>query len=152
MSDLYKVASAVRERCGSVVFLHGLNGHQYDTGRRARNDETFWPLWLADDIKDLDIYSVGYESAVSRWHGTAMHLPARAKNILERLLAEPALAQGSLALVGHSLGGLVIKELLRAADGEARFRQEAAGLVNRVDKVAFLATPHAGAGLASASD
>jgi tetratricopeptide (TPR) repeat protein len=95
---------------------------------------------------------VGYDAAVSRWRGHAMHLPDRATNVLERLLAEPALADGPLVLIGHSLGGLLIKQLLRTAETEAKQRQDAASLLERVEKVAFLATPHSGAGLATLGD
>jgi pimeloyl-ACP methyl ester carboxylesterase len=68
-----------------------------------------WLGWLAKDIKGLAVWSVGYETPISRWRGSAMHLTDRATNILARLLAEPALREGSLILIGHSLGGLVIK-------------------------------------------
>jgi tetratricopeptide (TPR) repeat protein len=81
-----------------------------------------------------------------------MHLTDRATNILARLLAEPALREGSLILIGHRLGGLVIKQLLRTAGGEARHRDDAAKLIARVEKVAFLGTPHTGSGLANLGD
>lgn len=152
MSQLEKIASAVGSRACSVIFVHGLGGDLFDTWCRASDRANLWPLWLAEDFDDLDIYSVGYDTSVSRWRGTAMHLPDRARNILERLLAEPDLAIGSLVFVGHSLGGLVIKELLRIAEAEGRFREDANSLISRVQKVAFLATPHAGAGLATVGD
>jgi tetratricopeptide (TPR) repeat protein len=81
-----------------------------------------------------------------------MHLTDRATNILARLLAEPALRECSLILIGHSLGGLIIKQLLRTAESEARHRDDAAKLVARVEKVAFLGTPHTGSDLANRGD
>jgi hypothetical protein len=98
------------------------------------------------------VYSVAYEAPVSRWHGQAMHLTDRARNLLARLLVEPDLQHGPLILIGHSLGGLVIKQLLRTAESQARHSAEAANLIRCVTKVAFLATPHAGSGLAVWSD
>ena len=68
------------------------------------------------------------------------------------MLAEPALAKGPLFLIGHSLGGLVIKQLLREAESNARRRKDAADFLRRVEKIAFLATPHSGAGLATLGD
>jgi len=41
---------------------------------------------------------------------------------------------------------------LRTAESEARHRQDAANLIARVGKVAFLGTPHAGSGLANWGD
>ena len=76
----------------------------------------------------------------------------RANSVLARLLIEPDLQSGPLILIGHSLGGLLIKQLLRTAESEAHHRTEAADLIQRVTKVAFLATPHTGSGLAVWSD
>src|SRR5215471_21588938 len=45
------------------------------------------------------------------------------------------------------LGGLVIKQLFRTLEMEARNSAGAAILLDRIDKVAFLATPHTGADL-----
>jgi pimeloyl-ACP methyl ester carboxylesterase len=81
-----------------------------------------------------------------------MHLTDRATSLLARLLVEPDLQHGPLILIGHSLGGLVIKQLLRTAESEVRNNAAAASLFRRVTKVAFLATPHAGSGLAGCAD
>jgi len=158
MSELFKIATPVGEPRASVVLVHGLGGHHYDTWRRATKgeawatDPTFWPLWLADDHKHLAVYSIGYEAPVSRLRGTAMHFTDQAGNILHILLAERALASSPLIFMGHSLGGLVIKQLLRLAESMASYRADAATLLGRVEKIAFLATPHSGSGLASWGD
>src|SRR5262249_12105890 len=133
----------------NVIFLHGLGGDPRKTWRHGPDDQSFWPRWLADDIPNVSVFSVGYEASVSRWRGTAMHLPDRAANVLARMLAEPELKSGRLILIGHSLGGLVIKQLLQNAESEARHDAEAASFLERVDKVAFLATPHTGSDLAA---
>lgn len=152
MSKLEKIAEARCLKRGSVVFVHGLGGDWRETWCSDVAKQAFWPQWLATEFGDLDFYSVSYDAAVSRWSGRAMYLPDRAKNIMERVLAEPRLAEGSLTFVGHSLGGLIIKELMRTAESESRFREEARSLASRVRKVAFLGTPHSGAGLATLGD
>jgi esterase/lipase superfamily enzyme len=81
-----------------------------------------------------------------------MHLVDRAENILGRLLTQPELRTGRIILISHSLGGLVIKQLLRTLEMEARTNATAASLLDRIDKVAFLATPHTGADLAVTGD
>jgi pimeloyl-ACP methyl ester carboxylesterase len=148
MSQLLKLTGAIADPCASVIFVHGLGGGLCDTWQRASDAGSFWPLWLAEDIAKLAVYSVGYEASISRWGGVAMHLIDQATSVLERLLVDPDLQQGPLILIGHSFGGLVIKELLRTADSEALNRAEAASLIQRVRKVVFLATPHTGSGLA----
>jgi hypothetical protein len=81
-----------------------------------------------------------------------MELSDRAANVLNLLLAQTDLEMGELMLAGHSLGGLVIKQLLRKAADAATDRAEAFSFIDRVRKVAFLATPHAGADLAGWGD
>jgi len=81
-----------------------------------------------------------------------MHFIHQATNILGRILAESALARGPLIFIGHSLGGLLIKQVLRTAESEGRTDPRAADLIERVEKVVFLATPHSGAGLAAWGD
>ncbi len=130
-----------------MLFLHGLGGHPFRTWQATRDDAMLWPRWLAEDIDGHAIWSVGYEAPISRWRGTAMHLVDRAENILGRLITQPELRDGRIILIGHSLGGLVIKQLFRTLDMEAGNGSVAASLLDRIDKVAFLATPHSGVGL-----
>ena len=63
------------------------------------------------------------------------------------LYDEPRLASGELFLIGHSLGGLIIKMMLRDADIAEKSSANAKSFLRRVRKVAFLATPHTGADL-----
>jgi tetratricopeptide (TPR) repeat protein/pimeloyl-ACP methyl ester carboxylesterase len=152
MAQIIHVGSGSGKLRANVIFLHGLGGDPRGTWRNGPDDQSFWPQWLVDDIKGLGVYSMGYESPVSRWHGTAMHLTDRANNVLERILAEHSLQKGQLILIGHSLGGLIIKQLLRTAESKSRYSADAANLFQRVEKVAFLATPHSGADLARWGD
>jgi pimeloyl-ACP methyl ester carboxylesterase len=149
MAELFKIAEARGEKRANAVFFHGLGGDAHTTWQADKNDKaTFWPAWLAQDVEGLSVYSVGYESPVSRWRGAAMHLTDRATNVLGDLLNEPGLANGAFVLIGHSLGGLLIKQILRTTQSEAQKDEKAASFLRRVEKIAFLATPHTGADLA----
>jgi hypothetical protein len=86
MSRLIKIADWSGEKRGNVVFVHGLGGHPYDTSRRRADDGTFWPLWLAQDISGLAVYSLGYTSPPTNWIGTAMPLLDEAAHALRVLL------------------------------------------------------------------
>ena len=153
MAKLLKIAQARGEEGANVVFFHGLGGGAYATWQADKNDRaTFWPAWLAADIEALSVYSVGYEAPISRWCGSAMHLTDRATNVLGDLLGEPGLANGAIILIGHSFGGLLIKQILRTAQSEAQNDEKAARFLRRVEKIAFLATPHTGADLATWGD
>jgi len=149
MAHLFKIAEARGEKHANAVFFHGLGGDAYTTWQADRKHKaTFWPGWLAEDIEGLSVYSVGYEAPVSRWRGRIMHLTDRATNVLGDLLDEPSLANGAFVLIGHSLGGLLIKQILRTAQSEAESYERPADFLRRVEKIVFLATPHAGADLA----
>ena len=143
MSRLIKLAFWTRPHA-SIVFVQGLGGHAYNTWRRSADNETFWPLWLAHDIRGLTAYSLAYEAPASNWLGTSMPLQDRAANVLELLLTEPALRAGPVIFVCHSLGGLVIKKVLLNLQQQAQRRPEAAELFSHVKEVVFAATPHTG--------
>ncbi|MDB5528099.1 MAG: hypothetical protein JWR51_1202 [Devosia sp.] len=73
-----------------------------------------------------------------------MSIPDRASNILPRLLATPELARGTLVLVGHSMGGLIIKEMLRLVESQSPFDNRTSDFEERVRKTVFIGTPHLG--------
>ena len=148
MVDIVCLAESRGSLTANVIFLHGLGGHPRLTWQATNDEKTLWPRWLAKDIEGHAIWSVGYEAPISRWRGRAMHLVDRAENILGLLLARTEFRTGRIILIGHSFGGLVIKQLLRTLDRDAKKTAVAASLLDRIHKVAFLATPHSGADLA----
>jgi pimeloyl-ACP methyl ester carboxylesterase len=139
MSRLIKIADWTGEKRGNVVFVHGLGGHPYDTWRRRADDGTFWPLWLAQDIKGLAVYSLGYQSPPSNWIGTAMPLLDEAAHALRVLANSEDLKTGPIAFICHSLGGLIVKQVLRAAN-EQRSDPHLADFLLRTRQVVFIAT------------
>ncbi len=149
MSRLIKIAGWSGEPRASVIFVHGLGGHAYDTWRRAPDNDTFWPLWLAQDVEGIAVYTVAYEAPPTNWLGTSMPLQDRAVNILEYLLGEPGLKTGPIAFVCHSLGGLIVKQMLLDLQQQMSSRPEAADFFQRVRQVVFAATPHTGSRKAS---
>jgi hypothetical protein len=143
MAQLVQV-SELRDRpqIGDVVFVHGLDGDARHTWTNQTGG--FWPQWLADDHPELAVWSVGYEVAASAWRGTAMPLFDRAHHVLAELQAA-GLGQRPICFVAHSMGGLLVKQMLRNADSLApEFRSFSAATRG----VVFLATPHTGSDLA----
>lgn len=149
MSDLILISNAKGDLTKHAIFIHGLGGDQIKTWCPYSESQGCWLEWLSEDIKGLAVWTVKYKAAFSRWRGSAMHLTDRATNIFERFLTEPKLQTGEIVLIGHSFGGLVIKQLLRTADRMALQHTNVANFVDRVRRVAFLATPHSGADMAS---
>src|SRR6266849_2018309 len=148
MSRLIKIANWSGEKRGNVVFVHGLGGHPYDTWRRRADDGTFWPLWLAHDIKGLAVDSLGYTSPPTNWIGTAMPLLDEAAHALRVLVNSEDLKTGPISFICHSLGGLIVKQVLRSSN-EQRNDPQLADFLLRTRQVVFIATPHTGAGKAT---
>ncbi len=72
MSRNIQVATWSGTPRASVIFVHGLGGHAYDTWRRdirqgAADDGSFWPLWLAEDVEGLTVSTLAYEAPPSNW-------------------------------------------------------------------------------------
>jgi tetratricopeptide (TPR) repeat protein len=143
-----------------VLFIHGLGGDAFSTWRHGVDDSTSWPHWLAEDFPSVAVWSLGFAASPTRWAGLqrwigrgtrdsgySMPLPARALQVLDRLI-QAGIGQRPLILVCHSLGGLLAKQLLMTADDETIDPRMQAFAAN-TRAVLFLATPHIGAELAS---
>lgn len=139
MSRLIKIAEWSGEKRGNIVFIHGLGGHPYETWQSALDASTFWPAWLAEDVKGLSVYSLGYISPPSNWIGTAMPLLDEAAHALRVLLNSEDLKTGPIAFVCHSLGGLMAKSIIRAAREQSGDR-DIADFYDRIRQVVFIAT------------
>ena len=131
MSRLIEIAGWRGAARASVVFVHGLGGHAYDTWRRAPDNNTFWPLWLAKDVEGISVYTMAYEAPPTNWLGTSMPLQDRAVNVLELLLSEPGLKSGPITFICHSLGGLIVKQIVLNLQQQKERRPEAADLLQR---------------------
>jgi pimeloyl-ACP methyl ester carboxylesterase len=133
MAEVIKIAEARGEKRANAIFFHGLGGDARTTWQADKEDEgSFWPAWLAQDIEGLSIYCIGYEAPISDRDGATMHPTDLASNVLNGLLVYPRLNEGELILIGHSLGGLIIKLMLRKAQAESYRRAEAVSFIDRV--------------------
>ncbi|OYU50502.1 MAG: hypothetical protein CFE31_02840 [Rhizobiales bacterium PAR1] len=135
-----------------VIFIHGLNGDIEKTWLSGTNSVSeFWPYWLDEELSNVAVWSVGYPAAPIKLRGDSMAVEDRAKSILARLLTETALATGTIILVGHSMGGIIIKEMMRLAHQQANTgtRPDVADFEERIRKAAFIATPHQGSWMSS---
>jgi pimeloyl-ACP methyl ester carboxylesterase/tetratricopeptide (TPR) repeat protein len=125
-----------------VVFIHGLNGDPYTTWGFDR--EPCWSTWIADAFPHVRIWSLEYRIRSSWWFGGAMPLYDRAVNVLATISADLS-SNTKVIIVCHSYGGLVAKEMVRAALETA---DEYRGLAERIAGFVFLGTPNNGAAIA----
>jgi pimeloyl-ACP methyl ester carboxylesterase len=124
-----------------IVFVHGLMGSARDTWAHDKQDSSFWPTWLSDLG---DVWIVDYPADLFWWTNTGMALPERAKSVID-VLANYGLGSKPIVWITHSLGGLLVKSMLRTAHELNNLRWQP--IVQQTRGVAFLGTPHTGASL-----
>jgi hypothetical protein len=95
-----------------VVFMHGLDGDAYGTW--GFNSEPSWSTWIGEKFPNARIWSLEYRIRSSWWFGGAMPLYDRAVNVLATVSSE-LISNTKIIVVCHSYGGLVAKEMVRAA-------------------------------------
>lgn len=135
-----------------IVFVHGLTGNAYDTWFH-RGHQVHWPSQLLkEDIPDARILSFGYDADIVDWWSPASinRIGNHAEALLgavtrrrERTNSE----QRKIVFVMHSLGGLVIQSALdlSRSSPEVHLQKLEANTIG----LAFIATPHFGADIAS---
>ncbi|MEY3825619.1 MAG: hypothetical protein RLZZ148_431 [Cyanobacteriota bacterium] len=138
----------IEETKANIVFIHGLGGdrlltwHHHERKHPLWDEYNFWPGWLAEALPGFKVWLFGYDSKkffLEKGHDN--HRYDIARNLLGYLRARQ-LEQKPLWFVSHSLGGLVVKQMLRVAkDGDLPILEQVKGVV-------FLATPHLGSDLA----
>ena len=132
-------------RTANLVFVHGLGGGSCSTWMNGTDAAGFWPLWVGGDFPALGVWTLGYQADVSAWTSESMPLADRGTAILETLTNE-GIGDRPVIFVTHSMGGILVKQILRHATSFGVERWES--IARQTRGIAFLATPHAGADLA----
>jgi hypothetical protein len=110
------------------------------------NTENFWPKWLAMEFPQVGVWSLGYDVAATAWKGHSMPLADRATNTLDCFDLDD-IGQRPVMFICHSLGGLLIKQILRHACDSQDPRWQA--ILKHTRAIVFLSTPHSGADMAN---
>ncbi|KAF5196910.1 Serac1 [Thalictrum thalictroides] len=146
-----------------IVFIHGLRGGPFKTWRvtddkfsttsksglvekidqEAGKQGTFWPKeWLAADFPYARLFTVKYKTNLTQWSGASLPLQEVSSMLLQKLVAA-GIGNRPVVFVTHSMGGLVVKQMLH----EAR-ANNLSSLVNNTAGVVFYSCPHFGSKLA----
>ena len=133
-------------RVADLIFVHGLGGGSQTTWAAEGKEENFWPTWLAEDFKNLGIWTLGYGTSPTEWKERSMPLADLGNQILEELVVE-GVGDRPVLFITHSMGGLVVKQILSHAQSQGVERWEK--IAKQTYGIAFLATPHSGANLAN---
>jgi hypothetical protein len=144
-SQLFKICGAENAAL-DIIFIHGLTGNPQETWTTEPGNE-YWPTWFCSVFRNVGVYAVGYPASIyAKWACKELDLHEQTNNLLERL-ASYGIGKRPITIIAHSLGGILVKEMLRVSkectdDGWQQFAKN-------TKLVAFLATPHLGAELAS---
>ncbi|XP_047316374.1 uncharacterized protein LOC124920028 [Impatiens glandulifera] len=144
-----------------VVFVHGLRGGPFKTWRLSEDktstksglvekiDEeagkqgTFWPgEWISADIPHARIFSLKYKTNLTQWSGATLPMQEVSSMLLEKLV-DAGIGDRPVVFVTHSMGGLVVKQILYQAKVENK-----ENIVNNTVGVIFYSCPHFGSRLA----
>jgi protein SERAC1 len=144
---LYKISDATPgPKTSHIVFVHGLTGSATDTWGAVTDGSRFWPKWLADDLPFADVWILDYPADLFWWaaSGANMALPDRARSVIDYIVNN-GVGRRPLTFVTHSLGGLLVKAMLRGAQSFSNKNWK--HLLGNMRGIAFLGTPHSGASL-----
>ncbi|CAN4122721.1 unnamed protein product [Withania somnifera] len=130
-----------------VVFIHSLRGGPFKTwwlsddklptksglvekiDEEAGREGTFWPgEWLPSDFPHARLFSVKYKTNQTQWSGASLPLQfcilLKFCQEVSAMLLEKIVAAGignrPVVFISHSMGGLVVKQLLYQAKAEKK--------------------------------
>jgi hypothetical protein len=134
------------DRVIDVVFVHGLDGDAQSTWHPKGSPEKFWPKWIGDEIPSIGVWTLGFDANSTGWKGGAMPLFDRANNLIAKLELA-GIGDRPIVFVTHSLGGLVVKKMVKNATDSAN--SASVNMASATCGIVFLATPHSGSDLAN---
>lgn len=145
-------------RKADVIFVHGLGGDAFKTWRNSEDETTSWLHWIGQEFSNVGVWSLGYAASPTkfarllRWlpgssrdSGHSMALPDRALQVMD-LMTQKGFGQRPILFICHSLGGLLVKQILRKSSDATEPHNH---ITSATRAVLFLATPHTGVILAS---
>ncbi|OJD13314.1 hypothetical protein AJ78_06218 [Emergomyces pasteurianus Ep9510] len=128
-----------------LIFVHGLGGGSKKTWSLTKDIKHFWPKsWLPKDLAfgDVRIWSFGYSSDWHKGKDNAMNIYDYGMSLLTAVELCPGFGTEDtpIVLIGHSMGGLVIKKAYMLA----RLNPQYGTIAKRISTFYFIATPHSG--------
>ncbi|KAK3292166.1 uncharacterized protein B0H64DRAFT_364874 [Chaetomium fimeti] len=134
-----------------IVFVHGLTGDREKTWTAHAAPEPWPKALLPSELPTARVLTFGYDAYVADWRGVVSQnrIGNHAWNLLTSLATyreNDDTNERPVVFVCHSLGGLVCEDAL--VRSKERPEQHLQNIFRSTRGIAFLGTPHHGAGLA----
>ncbi|CAM6126748.1 unnamed protein product [Calypogeia fissa] len=154
---VYEVYKPAGRPSVELVFFHGLQlepGFSEDAHINtwiSQDKSQSWLTWLVEDLPDVRILTISYDAAARTTKSEGrLDMYVTSENLVYALTGDSArVGQDGcpVVLVGHCLGGLVMKELCSKAHHMIRLQQHSKPVENLLANLKglfFYATPHHG--------
>lgn len=155
--SLYELHKPVDKPNLQVLFFHGLlsKGEYSDVHWltwRSEDGTCCWPqTWLVEEIPGAHVFSVSCSGCLGNTSSESFDLFNQAENLVSDVVMANIGKQSNcpVVLVGHSIGGLVIKELCcqaqrRAVTSRGPEKTRLENFLKNLKGVFYYATPHRG--------
>jgi hypothetical protein len=124
-----------------AIFVHGAETDIEQCWHPPGHPEFSLPKMLAKELPYVCSWSLGYTSTLYRRKGFTLRLEKQAAQTI-RELANRYIGRRKVVFVAHSVGGLLVKHVLRFASESKD--EEWKRIVEKTKGVVFLSTPHFG--------
>lgn len=129
------------------MLVHGLGGNWQSTwANKDDPDALYWPERINEHFGDINTWALDYNTKISGWVGNRMSITEHADSVLE-LFASSELGDRPIIFITHSLGGILVKSVLRASCETIDRRKRQVGTSTR--GIIFFGTPNSGSSVAS---
>jgi pimeloyl-ACP methyl ester carboxylesterase len=153
-----------------LIFVHGLHGGSFKTWRKREEKNYFWPgEWLSTDseFQNVRIHTFGYPAEWSDFKASNANVSDFGSSLYGALISSPHLSRRHktpIVLIGHSMGGLVMKRACLIAHRQREtevgleslshetLEEDHSSLASRIKCLMFLGTPHHGSDSAERLD
>ncbi|CAM6120066.1 unnamed protein product [Calypogeia fissa] len=156
--SIYEVHKPQSSPKMQLFFFHGLqfldsHDNHFWTTWESQDRSCIWPeKWLVEDFPDAQIFFVSYDASLRQRNRYSLDMYLTTENLISDLMEVEGIGQRpncSVVLVGHCIGGVVIKDLclkVQSALGVAKNTEKVKlqNFLNNIKGIFFYSTPHHG--------
>ncbi|KAH6844621.1 hypothetical protein B0I37DRAFT_327314, partial [Chaetomium sp. MPI-CAGE-AT-0009] len=150
IDDILLAAQCVEPPPKRQRIIKPFSGSRLDNDDRDAVPATYWPRDLVPQtVPSARVLTYGYDTHIRHWAGSPVNKSTVydiSENLLVALESERRIEPSRpIVFVAHSLGGIIVKEMLRRSRGCHKIRPDLHDIFKSTIGIIFFGTPHAGA-------